>query len=132
MFPKEDNLWSHNIFMKFFFLLLAKIKQVTIHKTVIALKDFPEGQYLKADTQQTGLVCLYSWFSGNWELIQCSELYVSLCKHTVLLNISTHTFSTEQKWENNFKKKISKCRNKHSCHKVLLMWLKKLASFLTF
>lgn len=51
--------------MKVFFLLLEKIKQVTIHKTVIALKGFPEDQYLKADTQQTGLVCLYSWISGN-------------------------------------------------------------------
>lgn len=48
-----------------FFLLLEKIKQVMIHKTVIALKGFPEDQYLKADTQQTGLVCLYSWISGN-------------------------------------------------------------------
>lgn len=57
----------------------------TIHKTVIALKGFPEDQYLNADTQQTDLVCLCSWFSGNCELIQCSELYVSLCKHAVLL-----------------------------------------------
>lgn len=43
---------THNICMKFLLLFVK-----TIHKTVIALKGFPEDQYLKADTQQIHLVC---------------------------------------------------------------------------
>lgn len=58
-----------------FLLLIVK----TIHTTVIALKGFPENQYLKADTQQTDSVFVFlvlrelradSTFSNTSQFVQ--------------------------------------------------------------